>query len=86
MARAAPSLPGMRDAIGGRIRALVGSGSVDLSRPPGDAGLFGPQSVAWRVHADFSAMMIGGVSALLLQMLHWLQTIQSHLILVSLNL
>lgn len=70
MARAAPSLPGMRDAIGGRIRALVGSGSVDLSRPPGDAGLFGPQSVAWRVHADFSAMMIGGVSALLLQMLH----------------
>lgn len=70
MVRAAAALPGMRDAIGGRIRALVGSGSVDLSRPPGDPGLFGPGSVAWRVHADFSAMMIGGVSALLLQMLH----------------
>lgn len=70
MARAAPSLPDMRSAIGGRIRALVGSGSVDLSRPPGDPGLFGPGSMAWRVHADFSAMMIGGVSALLLQMLH----------------
>jgi uncharacterized protein (DUF2236 family) len=70
MARAAASLPGMRNAIGGRIRALVGSGSVDLSRPPGDPGLFGPGSMAWRVHADFSAMMIGGVSALLLQMLH----------------
>ncbi|MDF2494023.1 oxygenase MpaB family protein [Sphingomonas sp.] len=66
----AASLPGVRDAIGGRIRALVGSGSVDLSRPPGDPGLFGPGSIAWRVHGDFSAMMIGGVSALLLQMLH----------------
>lgn len=70
MIRAAAALPGMRTAIGGRIRALVGSGSVDLTRPPGDNGLFGPGSVAWRVHADFSAMMIGGVSALLLQMLH----------------
>ena len=69
MAGAAP-LPGMRDAIGGRIRALVGSGSIDLPRPPGDPGLFGPGSMAWRIHGDFSAMMIGGVSALLLQMLH----------------
>jgi len=68
--RAATPLPGLRQALGGRIRALVGSGTVDLSRPPGDSGLFGPGSMAWRVHADFSAMMIGGVSALLLQMLH----------------
>lgn len=52
------------------MRALVGSGEVDLTRPPGDDGLFGPQSAAWRVHGDFSAMMIGGISALLLQMLH----------------
>jgi uncharacterized protein (DUF2236 family) len=63
-------LPDLRAAIGGRLRALVGSGEIDLSRPPGDDGLFGPGSMAWRVHADFSAMMIGGVSALLLQMLH----------------
>ncbi len=70
MIRAAALLPDMRGAIGGRIRALVGSGTVDLTRPPGDAGLFGPGSVAWRIHGDFSAMMIGGVSALLLQMLH----------------
>ena len=52
------------------MRALVGSGEVDLTRPPGDDGLFGPESTAWRVHGDFSAMMIGGISALLLQMLH----------------
>ncbi|MFD1612084.1 oxygenase MpaB family protein [Sphingomonas tabacisoli] len=33
-------------------------------------GLFGPQSVVWRVHGDVTAMMVGGISGLLLQMLH----------------
>ena len=33
-------------------------------------GLFGPDSVAWRVHGDVTTMMIGGVAGLLLQMLH----------------
>jgi uncharacterized protein (DUF2236 family) len=35
-----------------------------------DVGLFGPEAVCWKVHGDFTTMMIGGVSALLLQMLH----------------
>lgn len=38
-----------------------------LRRPD---GLFGPRSVVWRVHGDVTAMMVGGVSGLLLQMLH----------------
>ena len=33
-------------------------------------GLFGPQAVAWRVHGDVAAMMVGGIASLLLQMLH----------------
>lgn len=33
-------------------------------------GLFGPDSVAWRVHGDVVGMLVGGVSGLLLQMLH----------------
>ena len=33
-------------------------------------GLFGPDSVAWRVHGDVASMMVGGISGLLLQMLH----------------
>lgn len=33
-------------------------------------GLFGPGSVAWRVHGDVTAMMVGGFAALMLQMLH----------------
>lgn len=47
-----------------------GGPSLDYSSPPGDPGLFGPDSVCWRVHADFTSMMVGGISALLLQALH----------------
>jgi uncharacterized protein (DUF2236 family) len=37
--------------------------------PPGDKGLLGPDSPAWRVHSDPS-MFVGGLAAVLLQMLH----------------
>src|SRR5260370_40337571 len=47
-----------------------GGPSLDYSSPPGDPGLFGPDAVCWKVHADFTSMMAGGVSALLLQALH----------------
>lgn len=58
-----------------RIEANVlsisrGPGSADFLQPPGDPGLFGPESAAWQVHSDFTAMLTGGVAALLLQMLH----------------
>ncbi len=33
-------------------------------------GLFGPRSVAWKVHGDVVAMLVGGTASLLLQMLH----------------
>ena len=32
--------------------------------------LFPPTSVAWRVHGDVTSMLVGGIAALLLQMLH----------------
>lgn len=62
----------LRHTIAGQVRTLMGSsGSSALpARPPGDDGLFGKDAVAWRVHGDFPAMMIGGVAALMLQMLH----------------
>ena len=34
------------------------------------SGLFAPDSVAWRVHIDVTGMMVGGIAALMLQMLH----------------
>ncbi len=60
----------IRRAIQDHVRDLVGSSSSSPRQPRRDTGLFGPRSVAWRVHRDFSTMMIGGVAALLLQMLH----------------
>ncbi len=60
----------VRKAIGDRVRGLVGSDRLDLTRPPGDPGLFGPGSATWALHGDFTSMMIGGVASLLVQMLH----------------
>lgn len=65
----------VRDAIRQQVRLMVGPPSRAREQAPepaagGDAGLFGPRSVTWRVHGDFTSMMVGGVSSLLLQMLH----------------
>lgn len=45
-------------------------GGIDYGHPAGDPGLFGPDSVTWRVHADFPSMLSGGLCALMLQVLH----------------
>jgi uncharacterized protein (DUF2236 family) len=59
----------LKDAIAGRVHALLRSrGEAPLVRRADS--LFGPQSVAWRVHGDVATMMIGGTAGLLLQMLH----------------
>jgi uncharacterized protein (DUF2236 family) len=42
----------------------------DYDAPVGDPGLFGPDSVTWKVHADFPSMMAGGLASLMLQALH----------------
>ncbi len=58
--------------IGQRLRAVTGSASSldDFAGPPGDPGLLGPDAMAWRVHAHFTAMMVGGLSSLVVQALH----------------
>ncbi|KUY86106.1 oxygenase MpaB family protein [Burkholderia sp. RF4-BP95] len=58
--------------VAGITHLTTGGGgpSIDLSSPPGDPGLFGPDAICWRVHADFTSMMTGGIAALLLQALH----------------
>ncbi len=55
-----------------QVRSVVGGGKppTEYLYPPGDPGLFGPESVIWRVHGDFMSMMIGGISSLILQALH----------------
>lgn len=60
------------EAIARRVMAVTGARSSlqDFAGPPGDAGLFGPESMAWRVHEHFTAMMVGGLSSLMVQALH----------------
>ncbi|MEA9978229.1 oxygenase MpaB family protein [Pseudomonas sp. 10B1] len=62
----------IRSRIETQVMSLTGLslGQLDLENPKGDPGLFGPQAICWQVHADFSSMLIGGISALLLQALH----------------
>jgi uncharacterized protein (DUF2236 family) len=67
-------MPGLRTAIQRTIGELVGVTPGSARAPAvaleGDAGLFGPDSACWKVNGDFTSMMIGGVAALLVQMLH----------------
>ncbi|MGQ2943596.1 oxygenase MpaB family protein [Blastomonas fulva] len=71
--RRTPHIAGMqtlRDSIGTEIRRIFaepGGKVIEISRT--DEGLFGVDSVCWQVHGDVTAMMIGGIASLLLQML-----------------
>jgi uncharacterized protein (DUF2236 family) len=65
-------LESVRGPVRSGVAALFGSNRFPeerYDRPPGDPGLFGPDSVTWRVHADVS-MFVGGITALMLQTLH----------------
>ncbi|MFJ4347250.1 oxygenase MpaB family protein [Pseudomonas sp. NPDC089401] len=62
----------LRRRIETQVMSLTGLalGQLDLESPKGDPGLFGPHSISWRVHGDFPSMLVGGIGALLLQLLH----------------
>jgi uncharacterized protein (DUF2236 family) len=62
----------IRRRIETQVLSLTGLslGQLDLESPKGDPGLFGPDAVCWQVHSDFTSMLIGGISALMLQALH----------------
>ncbi len=47
-----------------------GQSGIEYDLPHGDPGLFGPDSVTWRVHSEFPGMLSGGLCALMLQTLH----------------
>jgi len=54
-------------------RNLPGLNGLNTSRtnyaaPLGDPGLFGPDSVAWRVHANPVALAVGGIAAVILEL------------------
>ena len=62
---------GIRSSIARQIRGLLSDPAnprIEMARD--GSGLFAPDSVAWRVHIDVTGMMVGGIAALMLQMLH----------------
>jgi uncharacterized protein (DUF2236 family) len=62
----------IRDTVRGAIGSYFSSdrfAEEQYDEPIGDPGIFGPDSVTWRVHADVS-MFVGGIGALMLQSLH----------------
>lgn len=60
----------VKDLIVDRVRGFFNDRSRG-ERPVerSDDAILGPRSIAWRVHGDVMTMMVGGVAALLLQML-----------------
>ena len=61
----------LKGLIVGQVRALFNDkarGETPVRRR--EDALFPPDSVAWRVHGDVTSMLVGGIAALLLQMLH----------------
>ena len=74
-----PHLPGMkllpraaRNHLRRQVLAVLSrdAPAPDYDAPLGDPGLFGPDSVTWKLHADFPSMMVGGLASLMLQALH----------------
>lgn len=65
-------VPDLRAPIAKGWNAAIGTASlpgVQFTDPPGDPGLFGPDSAIWYIHSDVSTL-IGGLSGLLLGGLH----------------
>lgn len=63
----------IRNNLDQRVHATLGRNRVPLSayaEPRGDPGWFGPDSITWKVHARLGPMLVGGLSALMLQSLH----------------
>ena len=61
----------LKSAIAAEVVAIFNDksrGEKPVIRRPD--GLFGKSAVAWRVHGDVTTMMTGGITSLLLQMLH----------------
>ncbi|WP_093317447.1 oxygenase MpaB family protein [Sphingomonas jatrophae] len=72
MDKRVPPLEQLRRRIAGEVVSLFNDrsrGEAPVIRRPAESW-FGPDSVTWGVHGDVTAMMVGGVASLLLQMLH----------------
>jgi uncharacterized protein (DUF2236 family) len=67
---AAPSTALQRALVGQVRRTFNDTANGERPVPPSEHALFPRGSIVWRVHGDVTSMMVGGLAALLIQMLH----------------
>jgi uncharacterized protein (DUF2236 family) len=58
----------LADRAGRALFAAPELPEADYRTPPGDAGLYGPDSMAWRIHANPVTLAVGGVAAVILEL------------------
>jgi len=56
------SLQRRLDAAAGALLNPQNGRTVDFTRPPGEAALFPPDSVSWRIFKNPVALLIGGIA------------------------
>ena len=62
---------GRLDALASRLlRPDDGAPGIDFAEPAGEAALFAPDSVTWRVFKNPVALFVGGVAAVILELAH----------------
>lgn len=58
----------LKAAVEKRLFDTPGGGRVNYLEPKGDPGFYGPDSVAWKVHANPISLAIGGIAAVILEL------------------
>jgi uncharacterized protein (DUF2236 family) len=56
------------DAVAGALLNSQKGRPVDFTRPPGEAALFPPDSLSWRIFKNPVALLIGGIAAVILEL------------------
>jgi len=68
MSLLSPALTLLERIITSTTEAPRGVPRINYLEPPGDPGIFGPASVAWRVLSNPASVFIGGITAVLLEL------------------
>src|ERR1700720_3265233 len=62
------SLQRRLDAAAGALLRPENGHTIDFTRPPGEAALFAPDSLSWRIFKNPVALLIGGIAAVILEL------------------
>ena len=62
------SLQRRLDAAAGALLKQQNGRTIDFTRPPGEAALFAPDSLSWRIFKNPVALLIGGIAAVILEL------------------